>query len=286
MKGFDPSLSLKDQLTKINEQMALLKEEKKGYSASFSQLISERQNVTGDMKGLFDQRDELNQEIQLKIQERQELKDEFRQAMNKYNEYTNAVRRSRQDRAMEEKKARQAEWEKEQRMRRADKLDTQPHLAETTLLEQTIAFCKALLPKDKAGVEEKVTKELAAPDSSMVVLMKKEDREEEFYFAPTKKKSQNKGGKAKKPDTKAIKHNVETFQLFEKLKIDAPITTDDLPATLEALEAQMAVYNDKIETWNKQRDELKRKILEEGYDFDAEQDGEIAAAAEPEAVAE
>lgn len=105
MKGFDPSLSLKDQLTKINEQMGLLKEKKKGYSAAFGQLISECQNVTGDMKGLFDQRDELNQEIQAKIAERQELKDEFRQSMNRYTDYTNAVRRSRQDRAMEEKRA-------------------------------------------------------------------------------------------------------------------------------------------------------------------------------------
>lgn len=80
-----------------------------------------------------------------------------------------------------------------------------------------------------------MTKAVTAPDSSMTVLMKKEDREEEFYFAPTKKKTQNKGNKVKKTDTKAIKHNVETFQLFEKLKIDAPITTDDLPATLEHL---------------------------------------------------
>uniref|UniRef100_A0A7S1AJB0 Uncharacterized protein n=1 Tax=Noctiluca scintillans TaxID=2966 RepID=A0A7S1AJB0_NOCSC len=286
MKGFDPSLSLKDQLTKINEQMGLLKEEKKGYSAAFGQLISERQNVTGDMKGLFDQRDELNQEIQAKIAERQELKDEFRQSMNKYNDYTNAVRRSRQDRAMEEKRARQAEWEKDQRMRKADKLDTQPHLAETTLLEQTIAFCKGLLPKDKAGVEEKVTKAVTAPDSSMTVLMKKEDREEEFYFAPTKKKTQNKSNKVKKTDTKAIKHNVETFQLFEKLKIDAPITTDDLPATLEALEAQMAGYNEKIIAWEEQRDELKRKILEGGFDPDAQQEGETVSGVEPETVTE
>lgn len=171
-------------------------------------------------------------------------------------------------------------------MRKADKLDTQPHLAETTLLEQTIAFCRGLLPKDKAGVEEKVTKAVTAPDSSMTVLMKKEDREEEFYFAPTKKKTQNKGNKVKKTDTKAIKHNVETFQLFEKLKIDAPITTDDLPATLEALEAQMAGYNEKIKAWEEQRDELKRKILEDGFDPDAQQEGETASGVDPEAVTE
>uniref|UniRef100_A0A7S0ZNP3 Uncharacterized protein n=1 Tax=Noctiluca scintillans TaxID=2966 RepID=A0A7S0ZNP3_NOCSC len=271
MNSFDPSLSLKDQLTKINEQMKLFFDEKKGYSAQYAELVSERQGVTGDMKGLFDKREELNQKMQEKIQERSQVKDEFRAAMNTFNDYTNAVRRARQDRAMEEKRARQADWEKEQRIRKADKLDTQPHLAETTLLEQTILFCKGLLPKDAdaSGSKDKVVRDVVAPDGAMV-LLSKDKREEEFYFAPTKKKTAAKGSKVKKPDSKAIKHTMYTFQLFEKLKIDAPITTDDLPGTLAALEAQMASYNDKIKEWEAKRDELKRKILEDGYDPDVE----------------
>eukprot|EP00971_Amphidinium_carterae_P047361 933129-Amphidinium_carterae.1 len=36
-----------------------------------------------------------------------------------------------------------------------------------------------------------------------------------------------------------IKHNIETFTLFDKLKIDPPMTTDDLPATLERLRASV-----------------------------------------------
>merc|ERR1712113_1245557 len=99
----------------------------------------------------------------------------------------------------------------------------------------------------------------------MEVLAKKEDRDE-FYFVPTAKKkgkSKNKGGKAE-GSAKPIKHNAETFRLFDQLKLDAPITTDDIPAVLEKLEAQLESYKEKVQEWEEKRDEMKRKILEEG----------------------
>merc|ERR1712066_522547 len=109
-----------------------------------------------------------------------------------------------------------------------------------TLIEQTIAFCKSLSqPKESEAKEEK--KEIAHnnPEGTQI-LTKKEDREE-FYFVPTAKKkgkSKNKGGKAE-GGAKPIKHNAETFRLFDQLKLDAPITTDDIPGLLEKLEAQL-----------------------------------------------
>merc|ERR1712039_192543 len=103
------------------------------------------------------------------------------------------------------------------------------------------------------------------PDGTEV-LLKKEDRDE-FYFAPTSKgkkaKSKQKGGKAE-GSSKPIKHNAETFRLFDQLKLDAPITTDEIPAILEKLEAQLVDYNEKVKMWEEKREEMKRKILEEG----------------------
>ena len=68
MEGFDPSLSLKNKLTKVLET-----KKKKGYSGAFAQLLSGRQSVLDDIKGFLDQRVELNQEIQAKVAERHEL---------------------------------------------------------------------------------------------------------------------------------------------------------------------------------------------------------------------
>jgi len=48
----------------------------------------------------------------------------------------------------------------------------------------------------------------------------------------------------------------------------------------------MAGYNEKIKAWEEQRDELKRKILEDGFDPDAQQEGETASGVDPEAVTE
>merc|ERR1719223_1132677 len=96
------------------------------------------------------------------------------------------------------------------------------------------------------------------------MILKKEEREEEFYFAPTKtkaSKSKHKGAKADGGNSKPIKHNAETFQLFDKLKLDAPITLDDIPPLLEKLEVQLAQYQKEVEKWQVTRDELKRKIL-------------------------
>merc|ERR1712232_294612 len=98
------------------------------------------------------------------------------------------------------------------------------------------------------------------------VLIKKEDREEEFFFAPTKgKKSKTKGSKAESGSgSKPIKHNAETFNLFSKLKLDAPLSTADIPPLLEKPKAQLEDYHAKVKTWEEKRDEMKRKILEGG----------------------
>merc|ERR1712151_493513 len=135
-----------------------------------------------------------------------------------------------------------------------------------TLIEQTILFCKSLTQsKDKEEKEEKKEIVHDNPDGTEV-LVKKEDRDE-FYFAPTSKgkkgKSKQKGGKAE-GSSKPIKHNAETFRLFDQLKLDAPITTDDIPAILEKLEEQLESYKAKVKEWEEKREEMKRKILEEG----------------------
>merc|ERR1712157_658490 len=89
------------------------------------------------------------------------------------------------------------------------------------------------------------------------------NREEEFYFAPTaaKKKAKSKSKGSKEGAAKPIKHNAETFKLFDQLKLSAPITTEEIPATLEKLEAQLESYQEKVKAWEQNRDETKKKIL-------------------------
>jgi len=148
-------------------------------------------------------------------------------------------------------------------VRDAEKVDEQPYVAEITLCEQTIAFCKKMTDT-KGAHQEAEKKEINHTNKSEeVVLLKKEDREEEYFFAPTKAKKTKSKSKGDKGDgsAKPIKHDANTFQLFSKLKLDAPITTDDIPALLEKLEAQLEDYQNKVKEWEVKKEELKRKIL-------------------------
>merc|ERR1712194_100084 len=91
----------------------------------------------------------------------------------------------------------------------------------------------------------------------------KKDERDEFWFEPTKAKKR-KGSKTKGKEAgsaKPIKHNAVTFKLFDQLKLDAPITLDDIPPTLEKLEAQLVKYEAKVADWEKNKEERKAKIL-------------------------
>jgi len=273
--------TLKEQLDQINEEMNVHRERKKALNASFTELLAERDAQMGNSQEMYTKRDELNNQIKEFIQQRNELRDEFRAAERQYYEYQKELKNLRWEKQRAEREERDKEWQLERRKRDAEKLDDQPFVAETTLLEQTIKFCKSFQPKE--AEEKKVVVETVHDNKKdEVVLISKSKRDEEFYYAPTRKaKSSKTKGKKGEGSAKPIKHNAETFKLFASLKLDAPITTDDIPATLEKLEKQMEEFQGKIKDWELKRDERKAKILA-GEQVEEEEEKAEEAAAEKE----
>merc|ERR1712151_1027394 len=158
----------------------------------------------------------------------------------RFQELLRKKRQEQQDRIAAERVARQKEWEERSRQKKVEKMDEQPFVTEITLIEQTIKFCKSLTSgKEVEKKEEK--KDIEHKNMDGLQVLGKKDERDEFWFEPTKGKK-NKGSKPKgeKAGTaKPIKHNAETFKLFDQLKLDAPITLDDIPPTLEKLEAEL-----------------------------------------------
>merc|ERR1712087_705294 len=232
----------------------------------------------GDVPQWIEERQKLGEEIAEKNKEKAAIRDELRQKEREYYKYQADLRKIRQEKQMEERQAWQKQKDLDNKKKAAERLEEQPFVAEITLIEQTIAFCNSLV--QKKGEDTKEEKKETAHDNpeGTEVLLKKEDRDE-FYLAPTakgkKSKSKNKGGKAE-GGSKPIKHNAETFRLFDQLKLDAPITTDEVPALLEKLEAKLVDYQEKVKVWEATKEEKKRKILE-GID-----DGEDAKEAQEE----
>merc|ERR1712083_317608 len=98
------------------------------------------------------------------------------------------------------------------------------------------------------------------------------------------KSKSKKGGAKEGGKAKPIKHNAETFKLFDQLKLNAPITTEDIPALLEKLEEQLEGYREKVKEWEIKKDAQKKAILEGTYveekEEAAEEEKEEAAAEE------
>merc|ERR1712113_592144 len=132
-----------------------------------------------------------------------------------------------------------------------------------------MGFCKGLLPQDAAEKKEEIKDVVFNNKDGEVVLSKKEDRADEWYFCPTKKKGAPKKGKASGDDStkKPIKHNAETFKLFDTLGLEAPITVADVPPLLEKLDKQIVTCQEKVDAWEAQKEEMKQKILD-GTSYD------------------
>merc|ERR1712139_199124 len=257
----DKGKGLKEQLKETGDQMSYIFQERSKISEQLKALNEERNSKMGDLPDLINEREELGKQIQEKIKERNEIKKERKEAEDLHYKYKQEVRRVKQERAQEDRIKRQKEYEERKRVREADKLDEQPYVQEIAIVEQCMAFCKSLT-QAKATVEKEEKKEIKHDlPKGAELMVSKEDREE-FYLEPTARGKKSKS-KAKKDEgsTKPIKHNAETFQLFDKLKLDAPITTDDVPALLEKLDAKLVEFNSKVKKWEEQREELKERIL-------------------------
>merc|ERR1719487_119780 len=209
------------------------------------------------MPELFEKREELNKQIGEIIRARNELRNDFRKQENEFRAYLAEQRAIRAEKGRAEREKRQAEWEARKKEREAEKAEETPFLAEMALLEQTINWCKAQLPKEEEKKEDKKATAYDNPEGS-TVLLKKGDRDEEFYYAPTKTKGLKQKG-AKKEKSQGIKHNMETFKLFDALKLDAPMMLSDVAPVMGKLEAQLEDYKEKVKVWEKERAEAKEK---------------------------
>merc|ERR1712217_542939 len=178
----DKGLEKKATIKELNEENAMYFMEKKKVSEQLKELNEERAKQTGDMPEFIKQREAINGKIQEKIKERNAIRQERKDAEQAYRAYQAEIRKIKAERQAEERRERQKEYELRQLERKAEKLDEQPHVAEMTLIEQTILFCKSLTQtKGPAKEEEKktVATEIEGLSGGMM-LLKKEDREEEF----------------------------------------------------------------------------------------------------------
>ncbi|CAE7453589.1 unnamed protein product [Symbiodinium natans] len=263
LANFDPGMSMKEQKDAINADIAQYRDEKKKIQDQMTELSEARKTQLGPIEEIQNERNAIGEKLRAKIEERNALRDEYRQQEREYWAYQQELRKARQERYAAERAEKQKEYDLRRKQREAEKLDEQPYVGEITLIEQTIKYCKGLVQsKTEEKKDEKKEVSLASVGPAMCslpargrhleivhdvpdggeVLLRKEDREEEFYFAPLKA---GKKGKSKPKGSfylPGIQSNQSpTKGLFDQLKLDAPLSTEQVPALLEELEKQLGL---------------------------------------------
>merc|ERR1719420_1916504 len=107
------------------------------------------------MTHIFEEREKINKLIGEQIKERNDLRNDFRQAERNFNAYLAEVRKARQERAAEQRAERDKEWEAERKKRAVEKLEDNPYVSDIALVEQTLLWCRSMIPKEEAKAEEK-----------------------------------------------------------------------------------------------------------------------------------
>merc|ERR1712113_1296601 len=85
---------------------------------------------------------------------RNSARDAFKAEERAYYAHQAELRKLRQEKQQEEKMKWQKELDMKRKLQKVEKLDEQPYVAEMTLIEQTMLFCKSLTQSKGADQKE------------------------------------------------------------------------------------------------------------------------------------
>merc|ERR1712151_965646 len=156
VENFDNGTNQRAKLNELRDQMAILYNKKTQIQEKMKALNEKRQGQVGDMSEVMEQREAIQKQIAELIGQRAKLRDDFKQEMNEYKAWQAEQRRIRQEKYQEERKAQEAAWKIKKMEKEVEKLDENPYVSQITLIEQTVKFCKGLLPQDSGEKKEEV----------------------------------------------------------------------------------------------------------------------------------
>merc|ERR1712014_35288 len=152
------------------DQMAILYNKKKQIQEKMKALNEKRQNQVGDMSDVMEKREAIQKKVAELIGEKNKLRDDHRQAMQDYKAWQAEQRRIRQEKYQEERKEQEKEWKLKKMAKEVEKLDENPYVSQITLIEQTVKFCKGLLPQEAGEKKEEVKETVHNNKAGEVVL--------------------------------------------------------------------------------------------------------------------
>jgi len=256
---------LQDQAEQVGEILAKAKKEKKEKAEALKKLREEREAKTGDVREQIDAKNAIRAKINEKRDSIRALRDAHKKVKDAHWDWKRACQKMKNDAWKAEEDLR---WDLYRAADKKAELETggeKPHFEETTLIEQCLDYCRQLTG-EKKEVEKKEEKEIdfssfGFPEGARVVQAKKDrDANEGAVMIGRKGKALKQKNKGEKKTN--IKHNAASFSLFKQIGVEAPLTTDQVADTIEALNKKMEVYADKIKEWEKKREQMRQEVAE------------------------
>lgn len=260
---------LKEELTRVKDELNEAWKCKKLQNEQLRVLLDERKNATSDMKELFDEKDKIKADIMTLKQKRTTLKEEMEEKRKKRIAEENERRALRQEKYKIEKKRREDERVKRDLERELESIENnqEPKGSDMHKVEQTIVYLTTLVKADETKENTETAKhdldklEASKPkEAKGQILVPKNQRIEEVYFAPTggkKKKGEKKENKEEEKGDKKIKHNITTYTTFKELNLEVPLTVQDCPDLITALQERLKTL--KAENEELKKDSVNRK---------------------------
>jgi hypothetical protein len=256
--GFDDQQKKIDDIkAQIAEQKKLLDDpENKALSDKYTQLQTELDALKAEqdeafknLRSLREETDKARAVQQEKYQARKELKDNYFQQLRAFKNYEFEARKIRNEKRRLEQLQYVASKRKETASKRLEEASTPAYGDEIIACEGLIRHFdpSALPPKETTAVSKFAASAQRTVDDSGLkgTRISKKDTEEESYFAGTggkKGKKGKKGGAASTPGKFNL--NMGIIEELAKVGVEAPSSQEDIPATVEKLQAKLAHWKE------------------------------------------
>ncbi|KAF1939609.1 hypothetical protein EJ02DRAFT_408270 [Clathrospora elynae] len=281
--GFDSQQKRVDEIkSQIAEQKKLLDDpENRALSDKYTKLQTELDALKAEqdeafksLRTLREETDKARAEQQAKYQARKDLKDGYYQAKRAFQNYEFEARKVRNEKRRQEQVQYTASKRKEAATKRLEEAGAPAYQDEIFATEGLIRhFDPSALPQKETAAASKfaASAQRTVDESGLKgTRISKKDTLEEDYFAGTggkKGKKGKKGGAAAAPSKFNL--NMGIIEELAKVGVDAPSSQDEVPATVEKLNAKLKHWKEDQDRKTKENIAKAQKEIER---LEAEED--------------
>lgn len=268
-------IPLRAKISSIIEELNKCRKQKNEVYDKLKALTLERQKALEPLRSLYDERSAMQSKVEEQHTKLRKVREEYDKEMKSFLEYQSKLRALRSERVKEEKALRELYRQREELSIALEQEDDPPITTEMHLVQQSLAYIQKLM--ESHGLCEKNKEEEGQKDSTSTsavikgqekdesVLLPKNLRNEEYIIPPkggkrNKRKSASGGGNSV-AHNKSLVVDFVTISTFEKVDLDVPMTTDDLPKAHSLLMEKHVKLKEEFDKKFANREKRKEEIL-------------------------